>query len=150
MSHLLEFLLLLLLWTMMIYWTHRLAHRLPCLWRFHSAHHAVEYKGEYEFSWWNLVGWFNDWKSTIDQWLTEIIPTTLFVLVFPQAWPILVIYYVDGFVLAEGLTDHNPRIDIPALSMGKYHLRHHADMSGNYDLYFRLWDKVFGTQLRVC
>ena len=134
-----------LIWTLVIYWTHKAAHSFEWLWQFHQAHHEVEYNGELEFSWWNLVGWFNDWRSTLDQWITEVIPTGVFILIFPDAWPIAIFYYIDGFVLAEGLTDHNPRIDVPGLSMGRYHLLHHKNPNVNYDLYFRIWDRLFGT-----
>ncbi len=137
-----------LLWSLIIYWTHRSAHMIPFLWQFHHAHHQVAYNGELEFSWWNVIGWFNDWPSTLDQWITEIIPMIVFVLVFPDAWPIAVLYYIDGFILAEGLTDHNPRLEIPGLSMGRYHLKHHANPNVNFDLYFHFWDQLFGTHYR--
>ena len=136
------------LWTLLIYCTHRLAHSIPALWHFHQAHHAVSYDGKWEFSWWNLIGWFNDWRSTLDQWLTEIIPTILYILLFHDAWPIAVLYYIDSF-LSEGITDHNPRIAVPGLAMGRYHLAHHADMTMNFDLYTHFWDWVFGTRHHV-
>ena len=135
-----------LLWTLVIYVMHRVAHKAPFLWYFHRHHHQVSYRGEWEFSWWNTLGWFNDWYSTIDQWLLEVIPTIALITAFPDAWPIGVYYYIDGFCLAEGITDHNPRICIPGLAMGRYHLRHHANLSVNFDQFTHFWDWVFGTK----
>ncbi|MCV3274383.1 sterol desaturase family protein [Roseobacter sinensis] len=144
-----ELFLFFILFTFVVYWTHRAAHKFAFLWYLHSSHHAQRYKGEFEFSWLNLIGWFNDWRATADQWVTEILPLCVMLYIWPDAWPIAVLYYVDGFVLAEGITDHNPRIDIPGLAMGRYHLKHHQDHSVNYDQYFRLWDTVFGTRRDV-
>ncbi len=135
-------------WTLILYWTHRAAHRLEFLWRFHSAHHETHYDGSFEFSWWNLIGWFNDWRSTLDQWIVEIIPTAIFIAVFPAAWPLAVLYFVDN-ALAEGITDHNPRIRVPGLAMGRYHLVHHEDHGANLDVYTPFWDRVFGTYRHV-
>ena len=75
----------------------------------------------------------------------EIIPTVLLVIVFPDAWPLAVYYYIDGFCLAEGITDHNPRLCIPGISWGRYHLRHHANLKVNFDQFTHFWDWVFGT-----
>ena len=129
----------------MIYTMHRAAHQVPILWYLHRGHHKVQYRGDWEFSWWNLLGWFNDWRSTLDQWIIEVIPTGLLVVIFPESWPIAVYYYIDGFVLAEGITDHNPRICIPGLAMGRYHLRHHANLKVNFDQFTHFWDWIFGT-----
>ncbi|WP_343564317.1 sterol desaturase family protein [Kiloniella sp. b19] len=137
-----------LVFTFVTYWTHRIAHCWKPLWYLHEAHHSVPYKGEYEFSLLNLVGWYNDWRSTLDVWVTEVLPMAGLVLLWPATWPLAVLFYIDN-VLSEGLTDHNPRINIPGLAMGKYHIEHHKDMSVNFDGYFRLWDKVFGTQRNV-
>ena len=135
-----------IIWTLVMYLMHRAAHDIPALWYFHRWHHMVTYQGEWEFSWWNLVFWFNDWYSTVDQWIMEIIPTALFIYIFPETWPFGVYYYLDGVCLSEGITDHNPRICMPILSMGRYHLRHHANLGVNYDQFTHLWDWVFGTQ----
>ena len=137
------------LFTFIVYWTHRASHTFSWLWYLHKGHHQVQYVGKWEFSWLNLIGWFNDWRATLDQWITEIIPLLIMIWFWPKAWPLAVLYYIDGFVLAEGLTDHNPRINIPGLAMGKYHLLHHQRPNVNYDHYFRLWDTVFGTKRNV-
>lgn len=135
-------------WTFIAYWTHRAAHAFDFLWKFHREHHVVVYEGKFEFSWWNLVGWVNDWKSTLDDWLTEIIPLGLYIWIFPAAWPVVIYYYIDSS-LSEGILDHNPRIDVPGLAMGRYHLAHHDDMRVNFDNYTRLWDWVFGTRNKL-
>ena len=46
---------------------------------------SVRYAGDYEFSAWNLVGWFNDWRSTADQWITEILPLAIMIWIWPGA-----------------------------------------------------------------
>ncbi len=148
-SYILNLTICFFLFTFIIYWTHRAAHSFSFLWKFHKSHHVVNYAGDCEFSWLNLIGWFGDWKATTDQWITEILPLLAIMVVWPQAWPIAVLYYIDGFILAEGIVDHNPRINIPGLAMGRYHLIHHQDCSVNYDLYFRLWDTIFGTKRHV-
>lgn len=147
--YLVQLCLYFLLFSFVVYWTHRIAHNTKFLWYFHKAHHSILYAGDYEFSWWNLVGWFNDWQATVDQWVTEIIPLLIMIYIWPGAWPIAVLYYLDGFILAEGITDHNPRINIPGLAMGRYHLMHHQNTTVNYDQYFRLWDTIFGTKRDV-
>lgn len=137
-----------LLWTGLLYGLHRLAHRWDVLWRWHQAHHAVVYAGANEFSWRNLVGFYNDWASTFDQWLLEILPTILFIALFPRAWPLGFLYLADN-IFAEGITDHNPRICPPLLAMGRYHLAHHVDSRINFDGFTQFWDWVFATRRAV-
>lgn len=137
-----------LLWTGLLYGLHCLAHRSAFLWRFHRAHHQVKYDGSFEFSWRNLIGFYNDWPSTIDQWLLEILPTLSLILLFPRAWPIGILYFIDN-IFAEGITDHNPRIRPPFLAMGRYHLAHHRDPQVNLDGFTQFWDWVFGTRKPV-
>jgi len=134
-----------LVWTFAIYILHRAAHHIPILWQFHRYHHMTSYKGQWEFSLWNLVLWFNDWHSTISQWILEVIPTIVLLVVSPEAWPIGLLYYIDGCCLSQGVTTHNPRICLPGLAMGRYHLRHHANLRVNYDQNTHFWDWVFGT-----
>lgn len=138
-----------LAWTCILYWLHRAGHAFEPLRKLHRAQHGIAYDGKWEFEWGNLIGWFNDWRCTADQWLCEILPTAVFVLLFPDAWWIAVYYYFDGLAFSEGLIDHNPRIDIPFWSPGRYHLAHHADPTVNFDHYTWLWDWVFGTFRRV-
>lgn len=136
------------LWTGVLYCMHRLAHQVPWMWTLHRRHHHQIYDGSFEFSPWNLIGFYNDWPSTADQWLTEIGPSILFVILMPQSWPILVIYLIDN-IFAEGITDHNPRLSLPLLSMGRYHLRHHTNPKVNFDGFTQLWDWIFRTRQYV-
>jgi sterol desaturase/sphingolipid hydroxylase (fatty acid hydroxylase superfamily) len=82
--------------------------------------------------------------STLDLWITEVIPTLVFSLITGQWW-ISVFYYVWAAFVQE-IIEHNPKVDLyPFLTSGKWHLIHHHNTSVNYGLFIPTWDILFGT-----
>ena len=134
-----------LLWTLLIYWMHRLAHALPAMNRFHMDHHKpVSYTPITGLHWKNAFLWFDTFESTADQWLTEVIPTILFAW-FTGHWWIAVFYYVWAAFIQEAI-EHNPKFDFyPYITSGKWHLIHHEHPDKNYGVFLPIWDMMFGT-----
>lgn len=130
-------------WTLMLYWIHRLAHKSKWLMKFHSDHHAHVNKHGTSWHWNNLLLFNDTWKSTIDLWLTEVIPTLVFCGIF-SCWWIFVFYWAWAALIQETV-EHNPNINIPMWSSGAWHLSHHKNSSKNFGLYFTIWDKLFRT-----
>jgi sterol desaturase/sphingolipid hydroxylase (fatty acid hydroxylase superfamily) len=136
-------------WTFILYWIHRVGHDVPFLKKFHFDHHRFILtklrNNETPTKWhWSNLFLFNDtWKSTIDLWLTEVIPTLLFSLVTGQWW-ISVFYYFWAAFIQETI-EHNPNFNIPFLTSGRWHLQHHIQGNANYSLFFPMWDLIFGS-----
>ncbi len=135
-----------LLWTLMLYWIHRICHLVPVIRRIHMHHHRYILNHDTTWHWTNLFLFNDDWTSTIDLWITEVIPTLLFSLVTGQWW-ISVFYYVWAAFIQETI-EHNSKVDLPILTSGKWHLIHHMS-SSNYGLFFPAWDILFGTNRHV-
>jgi hypothetical protein len=134
-----------LIWTFMLYWVHRAAHKAPLIKHLHRDHH--KYINTHSTSWhWNNLFLFNDtWKSTADLWITEVIPTLIFSYI-TGAWWISVFYYLWAALLQERI-EHNSEFSIyPLLTSGKWHLIHHRNTKLNFGLFFPVWDMLFGTQ----
>jgi sterol desaturase/sphingolipid hydroxylase (fatty acid hydroxylase superfamily) len=137
--------ILFLLWTLLIYWMHRLAHVLPVMSHFHMDHHRqVTDETITGLHWKNVFLWFDTFESTADQWLTEVIPTILFAWITGHWW-IAAFYYVWAAFIQEAI-EHNPKFNLyPFLTSGKWHLIHHEDPDKNYGVFFPIWDMMFGT-----
>jgi hypothetical protein len=114
--------------------------------QFHTDHHnQVTQETIQGFNWKNIFLWFDSWKSTVDQWLTEIIPTIIICLITDQLW-LFVAYYVWAAFIQENI-EHNEKINLyPFLTSGKWHLIHHQDPTKNYGVFFPLWDMIFQTK----
>jgi lathosterol oxidase len=136
------------LWTFVLYWIHRAAHKISLIKIYHFDHHSFIIKN-------GMQGWklnnlllFNDtYKSTIDLYITEVIPTILFCLITGQWW-IFIGYYIWAALFQEWI-EHDPNIDILGFTSGKWHLIHHKFYNRNYGLFFPLWDIIFGTYKNV-
>lgn len=135
-----------LLWTLTLYWIHRLGHYLPYVREIHLHHHTYVLKNNVGWHWSNLFLFNDDWTSTIDLWVTEVIPTLLFSLITGQWW-ISVFYYVWAAFIQESI-EHNSNVNMPILTSGKWHLMHHKNKV-NYGLFTPLWDIVFRTYRHV-
>lgn len=138
-----------ILWTLLIYWCHRGMHVIPYLRDFHNNHHNVvddnETKG---FHWTNFLLYFDTPRSTIDQWLTEVIPTILFCMI-TGSWWIAIFYYVWAAVVQEHI-EHNYQVNLmPFLTSGKWHLLHHADKNKNFGFLTFIWDRLFETERKL-
>jgi len=136
-------------WTLTLYWIHRMSHQISFLKKYHLDHHLfiikkIKKKQDIPGWHWNNLFLFNDtWKSTIDLWLTEVIPTFLFSLITGQWW-IIVFYYVWAAFIQETI-EHDPNFDLFILTSGKWHLLHHTKGVKNYGLFLPIWDIFFRT-----
>lgn len=135
-----------LLWTLMLYWIHRASHSISFVRKIHLCHHAYINKNVVSWHWNNLFLFNDNIPSTIDLWITEVIPTILFCMV-TQAWWIFLFYYLWAALIQERI-EHNSKVNVPILTSGKWHLLHHR-LPCNYGLFLPLWDLVFNTYRKV-
>jgi sterol desaturase/sphingolipid hydroxylase (fatty acid hydroxylase superfamily) len=133
-----------LLWTLVLYVLHRIIHVTPVLKNAHWDHH--KYINLHETSWhWSNLFLFNDtWISTLDLWISEVVPTLIFAWLTGQWW-IAVFYYVWAAFFQESL-EHNKQINWYPFTSGQWHLTHHRQMNKNYGLFIPLWDRLFSTE----
>lgn len=133
-----------LAWTFMLYLIHRAVHVMPLIQHLHWNHHW--YVSNHTMSWhWSNLFLFNDtWISTIDLWITEVVPTVLFAWI-TGAWWIAVFYYLWAAILQEDL-EHNANINMYPLTSGQWHLVHHQQADKNFGVFVPVWDKLFGTE----
>jgi sterol desaturase/sphingolipid hydroxylase (fatty acid hydroxylase superfamily) len=137
-----------ILWTLILYWIHRLAHKVPFLRYYHVAHHSfINNNITTSWHWSNLLLFNDNWKSTIDLWITEVIPTIVFSYVTNQWW-LLGFYYVWAALIQESI-EHNSKVNIYGITSGRWHLIHHKHTNYNYGLFFPVWDKLFVTNKKV-
>ena len=132
-------------WLFVLYWVHRLAHAVPLLRQFHIDHHMYILRTRSPQRWhWSNLFLFNDtYKSTIDLWITEVVPTVVFAAVF-DTWEIAAFYYVWAAIFQEEL-EHNEKVNLPFFTFGRWHLVHHEHHRVNFGLFTDIWDTVFGT-----
>ncbi len=137
-----------LLWTLMLYWLHRLVHQIPPLRRIHGDHHRCVALDTHLGRWhpYNLVLYSDTWGSTADMWITEVIPTVIFAWLF-DAWWILAAYYLWAAFLQEPL-EHNDRINFYPWTAGRWHRLHHLNPRCNFGLFLPIWDIIFKTEKR--
>lgn len=141
-----------LLWNLILYWTHWLGHRIPYIRDFHLQHHKrISYNLKHgvvnRWHWSNIFLFNDDWTSTIDYWITEIIPTLLFCMITGQWWIMIVYYFWAAFI--QESVEHNPKINLPFMLSGHRHVLHHKKSTVNYGVLFPIWDKLFGTLKNV-
>lgn len=134
-------------WTLMLYVIHRLAHAVPYVRRWHLDHHSYVNKHVTAWHWSNLFLYNDTWISTLDLWITEVIPTIVFSAVTGQWW-ILIFYYFWAALIQETI-EHNKQVNIPFLTHGQWHLVHHSNVKYNFGLFFPLWDVIFKTYKHV-
>lgn len=138
-----------LIWTFCIYWIHRLIHVTPILKQLHYDHHRSvtcgTHIGKWHYS--NLLLFNDTWLSTVDLWITEVIPTIVISYIL-GAWWLCIFYYVWAAVFQESL-EHNKKIDIYPITSGKWHLLHHRRPNFNFGLFFPVWDIIFRTQYKA-
>lgn len=130
----------------MIYWIHRLAHqyKIPIFSWFHRQHHRFVATHTITWHWSNIFLFNDDWYSTIDYWLTEVIPTIIFVLITEQWWIAIVFYFYAAFIQEH--LEHNKNFNAyPLYTSGKWHMMHHTDYPCNFGIGTPFWDYVFNT-----
>jgi len=140
----LEYIFIFILWTLVLYLIHRLVHITPVLKELHWDHH--KYVNLNDTGWrWNNLFLFNDtWKSTIDLWITEVVPSLIFSIVTGHYW-VIVFYYIWAAFLQEEL-EHNKKINLYPITTGRWHLVHHRTPNKNFGLFLPFWDKIFRTE----
>jgi sterol desaturase/sphingolipid hydroxylase (fatty acid hydroxylase superfamily) len=134
-----------LIWTLLLYGIHRLIHVLPVVRKFHEHHHKhILQHGNPGYHWTNLLLINTDWKSTLDLWITEVLPTLMFSYIF-QDYTLFIFYWIWASLLQEKL-EHNPGVDVYPITTGSWHLKHHYNPQCNYGLFIPVWDKLFQTE----
>ena len=132
------------MWTFLLYWIHRAAHIIPIIKTYHFNHHKVVNAENIQWNWNNLLLYNDTKESTIDLWLTEVIPTCILSYLTGQWW-LIIFYYLWASLIQERI-EHNKNFDMPILTSGKWHLKHHNDGNYNFGLFTPLWDKIFKTE----
>lgn len=138
-----------LIWTFILYVCHRLAHQVTFLWYYHEDHHIQISKATNKgHHWSNYFLFFDSWKSTMDQWLIEIIPTIVLCLIL-QDYFLLIFYYVWAVFIQEKI-EHNSYFNLfPLLTSGKWHLIHHKNSKKNFGVFVFYWDWLFNSYEKV-
>jgi len=131
------------LWTLILYWIHRGLHYIPKLQDIHQDHHDYVIEHGPSWNWKNIFIWVDTWKSTADQWITEVIPTAIFCYITGYWW--IGIFYWAWSAFIQEWIEHNEKFNLPILTSGKWHLVHHRDWTKNFGVFFSIWDRVFGT-----
>ena len=134
-----------LIWTFVIYVSHRLAHIIPLIRNVHFGHHKyIKENLSPKWKWNNILLFQDNWISTLDVLITEFIPTFIFCIVTEQWW-ILITYYFWSAFIQENI-EHNRNFDwYPWLTSGKWHMIHHDTNHYNFGLFTSLWDKIFNS-----
>jgi len=124
------------------YWTHRLMHRPWAFRMMHAVHHASRPPTA-----WAAMS-FHPWEA-----LSGAIVIPLLVFLIPIHVAMLGVVLMIMTVM--GVTNHMgwelfPRFLVRGragnwLITASHHQRHHQDYRCNYGLYFRLWDRLCGT-----
>jgi sterol desaturase/sphingolipid hydroxylase (fatty acid hydroxylase superfamily) len=124
------------------YWGHRVLHRIPWLWRFHSIHHSAK-----------RVYWLNATRTHPGELLVRGFFGAVPLAVLGVGEPVLAYWMVLGRV--AGLFQH-ANIDFVlgpfswVFSIGDLHRWHHscdrAEADRNYGNSFIFWDTLFGTR----
>jgi hypothetical protein len=132
-----------LIWTFVIYWAHRLAHAIPVISTIHADHHKYVVQNEVNWHWSNLFLYNDTWLSTLDLWITEVIPTIVMSLFV--GWWLFIAYYIWAAFIQERI-EHNSKFNLyPFLTSGKWHMIHHRQAKYNYGIFFPIWDIIFRT-----
>jgi sterol desaturase/sphingolipid hydroxylase (fatty acid hydroxylase superfamily) len=142
------FIIYFLSWTFCLYWIHRVVHNVPYVKKWHWDHHSyIVRHGSPGWHWNNLFLYNDTWRSTLDLYTTEVIPTAIFSWVTGQWW-IFMFYYIWAAFFQQ-ILEHHKNIDLPLFTSGKWHLIHHRHTNKNYSLFLPIWDIVFRTYKHV-
>lgn len=141
-----NYLIVFLFWTLCLYIVHRLIHKYPGLFRCHFDHHGfINRNGNPGWHWNNLLLFNDNWRSTADLWISEVVPTIIFSYATGHYW-VFVLYYIWAAFIQE-IVEHNPKINFyPWLTSGIWHLEHHKNSKCNFGLFIPIWDKIFKSE----
>jgi sterol desaturase/sphingolipid hydroxylase (fatty acid hydroxylase superfamily) len=122
------------------YWIHRLAHKVPALWRFHAVHHSTEH-----------LRWTSALRAhPIECYGHALIGLPLFLLGFPfdTLVAVLALGGLYSFVIHANLNVSSRRLSY-FINSPRYHAWHHArevkDGTVNFAGFFPVFDALFGT-----
>lgn len=102
-----------LIWTLILYSIHRLAHTdyFPLLNKLHQDHHmTIDENRELGPVWSNIFLYSDSWRSTVDMWVSEVIPTLLFCLI-SGFWWIFGVYYIWTAFIQERI-EHDKNFNL--------------------------------------
>lgn len=142
-----SYLAVFLLWTLSEYTMHVMVHRVPWLAQVHSHHHKFIAMNNTTWEWRNIFLWTDSWMCTLDLWIQEVIPTLIIVTLTGHWWLFGCFYIWTAFIQEN--VEHNPKIHVPWLSSGRWHLQHHINPKSNFGTIATFWDKLFRTEQRV-
>lgn len=131
-----------IVWTFVIYWCHRLAHIIPVIRDIHYDHHKFVNHNTVDWHWSNLFLFNDTWKSTVDLWITEVIPTIIVSLFV--GWWLFIAYYLWAAFIQERI-EHNENFNWYPLTSGRWHMVHHRNASYNFGIFIPIWDIMFRT-----
>ena len=147
MQSLFEIIIVFIMWTGLLYATHRVAHIIPIVKNIHLDHHNYINTYKVSWNWKNIFIWVDSWKSTADQWITEVIPTILISYISGHWWLIIFYWFWSAFV--QEVIEHNNNFNIKILTSGKWHLLHHENDKVNFGVFTSVWDRLFGTYKKL-
>ncbi len=139
------------------YWTHRLLHLVPFLWRFHRIHHSAEVLNPLTFY---RVHPVENILFGLRYAFTTGFITAIFIYFFGAGINMVEILGVNVFIFVFGLLGTNLRHSHIPLSYGKklerffispyLHQLHHTTefTHKNFGSYLAIWDLWFGTLVR--
>jgi len=116
---------------------------IPSLNKIHVDHHTYVIKNEVKWHWSNLLLYNDTWLSTVDLWITEVIPTI--VMSIFVGWWLLIAYYLWAAFVQERI-EHNEKINLYPFTSGRWHMIHHKNAKYNYGIFIPLWDIIFKTE----
>ena len=144
-----EVIMVFMFWLLTLYSIHRICHNVPFLKKIHWAHHDFIFDQKGNLWNWKILFLYNDdLPSTIDTWISEVLPT-IFVCWITGHWWLFVFFYIWAAGIQEFI-EHNPKINLyPFFTSGRWHLLHHKNYRYNFGLFFPIFDILFGTNKRV-
>jgi sterol desaturase/sphingolipid hydroxylase (fatty acid hydroxylase superfamily) len=123
------------------YWSHRLFHTVPFLWRFHAIHHSATTIS------WSTTGRLHPINEVVN-YAVAVIPA--FLLGFPISTVVAVIPALVWYAIAAH-TDWNPSFGPlrGVFASPRFHRWHHTlpheGGNMNFSNLFSFWDRLFGT-----
>ena len=136
-----QYLMVLITAELGIYWTHRMAHAVPVLWRFHAVHHSSR-----ELDWMS-----SHREHPVEQLMFSGVALAPAIVFGVEPLPLLiygVTYHVHALLLhANVRLDFGPLAQV--IGSPRFHHGHHADQREAYDMNFAaqlsILDRIFGT-----
>lgn len=132
---------LLLLMDVSTYWTHRLFHTVPGLWRYHALHHSPHQVT------WSTTGRVHP-LNEMANYLSTVVPWALI------GFPVNVVLPVAPFIIFFALFAHSglntaygpfAKILVSPRFHSWHHTHSHEGGNKNFANVFAFWDRLFGT-----